>query len=329
MQSLTQNVFKGQSKKYKILTFPTHEGYQSLLDKTGHEFYMLTGPNLKGWDYHTRPLPPNHYLIKTPWNETKVFEDIDFVLVQSRDFQFDIGNSIAQQHQIPVIQIDHTQPPKNANNKQISQLSKRSNQHHVYITNFSKNSWNDPNGMVIPHGIDTNVFKPSSRVFAERFPAGMSLVNQFASRDIFCGWEIWKQLASQCPIQLFGENPGISNSLNNVDQLCEAFNNYRCFVNTSQWSPVPLSLLEAMACGLPVVTTSKQEIPNIIQNAYNGYISNDLDILRDMIHYLINNPEKAEEMGKNARQTIIEHFSIERFVENWNNLFDKVMKEKR
>ena len=90
-----------------------------------------------------------------------------------------------------------------------------------------------------------------------------------------------------------------------------------------------MPIVEAMACGLPVVTTSKQEIPNIIQNAYNGYISNDLDILRDMIHYLINNPEKAEEMGRNARQTIIEHFSIERFIENWNNLFDKVMKEKR
>lgn len=329
MQSLTQSIFIPKKTKYKILTFPTHEGYQSLLDKTGHEFYMLTGPNLKGWDHHTRPLPPNHYLL-SHWNNTKVFEDIDLVLIQSRDFQYELGRSIAQQHNIPVVQIDHTQPPYGANHKQIKLIKQRTSENHVYITNFSRDAWGDHDKVVIPHGIDQSIFSPKTQSeYLVDFGTGVSVVNQFANRDVFCGWNIWKEITQYIPVRLFGENPGISKSINNAHELATNLKQCRFFLNTSQWSPVPLSLLEAMACGLPIVTTAKQEIPNIIKNGHNGLMSDDPKELIDHCKTLIEDPGYARYLGDNAAKTIKEKFSLESFVNNWNNVFKSAVENKR
>lgn len=312
-------------KKLKILTFPTHEGYQSLLDQTGHEFYMITGPNLKGWDYHTRPLPPNHFLMKDSYQEGKLFEPIDLVLCQARDFQYDLARTVADQHEIPMVQLEHTQPPFNANVKQLNHVKARRSKHHVYITEFSRNAWGDDNGIVIPHGIPTDKFAGWSGTDLN----GLSVVNHFPQRDVFCGWKIWQQIVCQVPVKLIGENPGFTQSAPSLEALISEMGKARFFLNTSQWSPVPLSMLEAMACGCPVVTTAKQEIPKIITNGVNGFVSNDIDELIAGCQLLLNNPDTAKQMGQAARQTILEKFSIQQFVNNWNNLFAKVIKDHR
>ena len=275
MKSLTQNIFaKKPSQKLKILTFPTHEGYQSLLDKTGHDFFMLTGTNLKQWDFQTRELPPNHYMITTPWDKAKVIEDIDLVLCQNRDFQFDLASSISRQYQIPMLQIEHTQPPYQCPDKHLALVKQRQVAQCIYITEFSKNAWQDENGIVIPHGIDTDIFRPRDSL-SDRKGGGVSMVNKFPHRDIFCGWNLWQETTKQhgVNVTLIGDNPGLSKSINDPRELCRELNSHLYFLNTSQWSPVPLSMLEAMACGLPVVSTAKQEIPKIIKSGYNGYLA--------------------------------------------------------
>lgn len=312
-------------KKLKILTFPTHEGYQSLLDQTGHEFYMITGPNLKGWDYHTRPLPPNHFLLKDSYQEGKLFEPIDLVLCQSRDFQYDLARTIADQHEIPMVQLEHTQPPLQANPKQLAHIQQRKSKNHVYITEFSKNAWGDNNGIVIPHGIPTDKFTGWTGTDLN----GLSVVNHFPQRDMFCGWKIWQQIVCQVPVKLIGENPGFTQSAPTLEALISEMGKARFFLNTSQWSPVPLSMLEAMACGCPVVTTAKQEIPKIITNGVNGFVSNDIDELIKGCIALLEDQELAARMGQAARQTILEKFNMNQFINNWNNIFAKAIKDHR
>ena len=64
-------------------------------------------------------------------------------------------------------------------------------------------------------------------------------------------------------------------------------------------------------------------IPEIIQNGVNGFISNDENELRQKIEYLIHNPEIRASIGENARQTIVDRFSEDNFVNNWNKLFNE------
>ena len=50
-------------RKYNILTFDTHERYQTQLCKTGHNFYSFRYDNCKEWDETYGKLPSNYYVL--------------------------------------------------------------------------------------------------------------------------------------------------------------------------------------------------------------------------------------------------------------------------
>ena len=52
-------------------------------------------------------------------------------------------------------------------------------------------------------------------------------------------------------------------------------------------------------------------------------MSNDENELRGYTEQLLANPELARKMGESARKTIEEKFSEDRFISEWNNIFDK------
>jgi glycosyltransferase involved in cell wall biosynthesis len=66
----------------------------------------------------------------------------------------------------------------------------------------------------------------------------------------------------------------------------------------------PLSLLEGMAMGLPVVTTPVGGIPEIVKDGVNGYLVSpkDVEMLAERILTLVKEPGKRQRMGEaNAR----------------------------
>lgn len=326
IQSTVQKVQNREAKKYKILCVPTHESYATNLSKTGHEFYMLQGDNIKKWDFHTKPLPPNHYLLNQnfPPHFPKGIE-FDLILSQERTFQLPMFADMAQKLGIAHIHIDHTMPPPNWTAKTIERSNKIAVHKKIFITEFNLKAFGgDPTkDIVLPHGIDTSVytgFKPASE------PFGVSVVNLFPQRNIFCGWDLWKSVAEKRKIKLIGENPGMSESAKSTADLVSQLSSARYFLNTSQWSPVPLSLLEAMSVGLPIVSTSKQEIPQIIQHGVNGFLADSSEDIIKYIDILSNDMDLATKMGAAARQTIIDRFNIDQFIEKWNDVLANVYK---
>lgn len=75
------------------------------------------------------------------------------------------------------------------------------------------------------------------------------------------------------------------------------------------------SLLEAMVCECAVVATDVGETRRIVDEECAVLIPYDATSLRDAIFFLISNPEKAMEIGRNARERIIKHHTIERYME--------------
>lgn len=310
-----------QTGPLKILTLPTHEGYAENLSKTGHEFHMIQGPGIKTWDHHTRKLPHNHFIYLIENDKFRGETQFDLFLAQERHAGYGIGKQIKERYNIPLIMIDHTEPPPNKKIAKI--LSEYRADVHVFITAHNQSTWGhtDATSTVIPHGINTDVFAG----YEEIIPRGISCVNQFATRDVFCGWNLWNQIKQTIPLDLVGDNPGLSDSINQSDKLAAKLASYRFFLNTSQLSPCPLSLLEAMAVGLPVVSTAKQEIPNIITHGVNGFLSNEPEELVKYCNMLIADPVLARTMGSAARQTILDRFSISSFVQSWNKVFYSVL----
>jgi len=70
-------------------------------------------------------------------------------------------------------------------------------------------------------------------------------------------------------------------------------------------------------------------IPEIIKNGVNGFLSNDESELRDYLKVLTTDHNLREQLGAEARKTVINDFSEERFITQWNNLFNKAYGAKR
>lgn len=81
----------------------------------------------------------------------------------------------------------------------------------------------------------------------------------------------------------------------------------------------PLTILEAMAYGIPVVSTNIGGIPEIINNKVSGIMINCEDPygLAKAIIELFDNPKKAEEMGRKGREIVEQKFTWEKVVEKY------------
>ncbi len=90
---------------------------------------------------------------------------------------------------------------------------------------------------------------------------------------------------------------------------------------------LPRVIIEAMACGKPVIGTKVGGIPELIKDGENGFLvpPNDAEVLAEKISYLIENPELAKEMGERGRRFILERFSTEMYVLNFKKMVQMAM----
>nr|WP_254448470.1 glycosyltransferase family 4 protein [Spirosoma rhododendri] len=88
-----------------------------------------------------------------------------------------------------------------------------------------------------------------------------------------------------------------------------------------RYSSLPLAVIEAMTIGMPIVALATTELPTVIQNGVHGFVSNEIDVLAERMQFLIDHPDEAARMGQNAQKLAQAHFSLPRFVADWNRLF--------
>ncbi len=77
-----------------------------------------------------------------------------------------------------------------------------------------------------------------------------------------------------------------------------------------------MAILEALAAGLPIVTTRVGASPELIEEGVNGYLvaPGDVDALRQQMERLIRDPALRWKMGENNRRKCAEHFLADRVV---------------
>ena len=90
----------------------------------------------------------------------------------------------------------------------------------------------------------------------------------------------------------------------------------------------PTSLLEPLACGKPLVGTDVGGIAPQIKDGWNGFLvepANEKQ-LAEKIKYLLDHPEKWEEMGKNSRRLAEEEFDWKKIAEKYLEVYEEVMR---
>ncbi|WP_457615997.1 glycosyltransferase family 4 protein [Lutibacter sp.] len=98
---------------------------------------------------------------------------------------------------------------------------------------------------------------------------------------------------------------------------------YDIFINTTHFDNTPVSVIEAMALGLPVISTNVGGIPFLIESNKTGVLvpTDNVDAFVDSILVLLNNPKKANELALQARKTV-EQFDWERVKPLWDDVLD-------
>ena len=100
------------------------------------------------------------------------------------------------------------------------------------------------------------------------------------------------------------------------------------FVFPSLFEGFALVILEAMAAGLPVITTPNTAGPDLIEDGKEGLIvpAGDANALREAMQSLLHNPERARSMGRAAHEKAKE-FTWERYGERWEALVRDLCRE--
>ena len=98
------------------------------------------------------------------------------------------------------------------------------------------------------------------------------------------------------------------------------------FVFPSETEGCPMSLLEALAFGLPSIATEIDGITDIVQNGQNGILVpyGDEASLFAAMKDMLNNPEKAERLGNAGRHIISDKFSLDVIVDRYVHLINSV-----
>ena len=93
----------------------------------------------------------------------------------------------------------------------------------------------------------------------------------------------------------------------------------------------PYTLLEAMACGLPVIATNVGGVSEIIQNGYNGYLfePNSYREIENLLPDLLSNESLKNYISQNARETIRTKFSWDVNLKKYLDVYSNIISGKQ
>jgi len=100
------------------------------------------------------------------------------------------------------------------------------------------------------------------------------------------------------------------------------------YLQPSHYEGHSLTILEAMATGLPVVSTSVGGTPEIINNGRSGllYRPGDYEQMAAAILNLYRQPALCSEIGNSGRERVAGHFSVDMMVRRYEELYRRVVR---
>lgn len=205
--------------------------------------------------------------------------------------------------------------------------------------------------MVIPNCVDTHVFHPDFNervnqrklIIQEDSTFLVGMVARFSEQKghtyLVKAAKILKEQQESLKIMLIGRGEleleikkqvneedvadyflfyGQSTNINNLIQSLD------CFILPSLWEGMPLALLEAMACGLPVVGTDVSGTREVIEDGYNGLMvpSKNERAIADALVKIKNDPLLRQKLGKNARTFVLKKYSLEANMQAYLKLYE-------
>jgi len=312
-------------RRLRILTWHVHGSYLHYLTQGPHDFYLPVKPErpegyggkLPGFDWGSN-------VHDIPADEVR-HQNFDCVLFQSRrnyvQDQYDILSP--EQQKLPRLYLEHDPPREHPTDT--THVVNDSDTLLVHVTHFNQLMWDS--GITPTCVIDHGVMVPDDVTYTGEIPKGIVVVNGLRSRGRRLGVDMFETVRRRIPLDLVGMGSEALGGLGEIshEELPKFVSQYRFFFHPIRYTSLGLALCEAMMLGSPIVGLATTELPTVVENGVSGYVHTDISWLIQQMQMLIDDPAQAMRLSKGARQYARQRFSIERFVRDWNDVFERAI----
>jgi len=208
------------------------------------------------------------------------------------------------------------------------------------------------NHVLIPHGIDTSIYKPIDKKVARRIlnlPQEQQLIlfgALNASSDKNKGFQLLKTALESLPknknsgfeLIVFGAygsdtvldvdiNVNYLGHLNDDVSLSLLYSSADVMVVPSLQESFGQTALEAMSCGTPVVAFNATGLKDIIEHKVCGYLAlsyDPIDLARG-IEWVLHDKNKHDTLIQNARYLVLEKFKLSKIASKYSSLYHNLV----
>ena len=308
-------------RRLNILTWHIHGSYLNTLARIEHNWYLPVKPGRpEGYSGRGPTFDLPAYVREIPAEEVPRL-DLDLILYQSpQNYQKDQFELLTPaQRRLPRIYLEHNTPRPHPTDT-----------HHplddprillVHVTQYNRLMWDNGNipTMVIEHSV---AIDPNAR-YQGNLARGLTVINCMQKRPRIAGLDLFLQARAALPLDVAGMQTEALGGLGDIPyrHLHQRMAAYRFLFSPIRYTSLPLAVVEAMTIGMPVVALATTELPTVIENGKNGYLSCDPEELLVSMRRLLADPWEARRLGEEARETAQRRFGLERFIRDWNEAF--------
>ena len=211
----------------------------------------------------------------------------------------------------------------------------------VWVTNSLEEAGIESRRILnLPHGVDIHRFKAKDSYHTQERLRFLFVGRVEAAKGIRYLFQAFKDLKDY-PVELlvvgnaYTWRKEVENYSNNISylglklesEIPNIYQNADIFILSSLWEGSALSMLEAMASGLPVIASSHSCAPDIIKDGKNGFVYNpyDIEALKKYILWFCNHREEIPRLGCDDRKTA-ESNTWEVYYKNVGNIILEIEK---
>jgi hypothetical protein len=312
---------EAQTHERTLLVFNCHESWVYQLGVLGYKLDIiigLKGRYLETWDEQMRPMPPNSRIITLPeaqQSKTRYYCIITHNITDLLDIKHRPEPRLMVIHSTfegRALGESYDVTPKDMK-ETLKKYLNLIGGHAVAISMLKGKSWGFTKD-IVPCAVNADDYLP----YSGQTSCGLRVCNFIESRKKILLWDFYEKAFDEIPIRLVGHNPNMLGvrAANSWDHLKRILQSHRFYIHTANpelEDGYNMASLEAMAAGLPILGNRHPTSP--VEHSVSGFLSDDPAELRKYAGMLLEDKILATIMGKEARKTVIERFSMNIFKE--------------